>query len=104
MVDVPVQIGEDPSNSTLTASLNGSFNDAIDFTGALRVALTNGDLSVGMLGQAKVTVHDQPLTFTGELDIAENGATFAATMLRDCGRHPVHAVARGARPKCRDDT
>ncbi|MBV9251121.1 MAG: hypothetical protein JO227_17955, partial [Acetobacteraceae bacterium] len=79
-VDVVVQIGENPSNSLLMASLNGRFNDAVDFTGALRVMLNNGDLSVGALGQVRVNVHDQPLTFTGELDVEENGAILAATM------------------------
>jgi hypothetical protein len=79
-IDVLVQIGARPVSALVSAAISGSFNDNLVFTGALRLQLSGGVPSVGLLGQVAVDVAGQPLTFTGQLDIGPNGALLAATM------------------------
>ncbi|GAC1501395.1 MAG: hypothetical protein NVS2B12_09670 [Ktedonobacteraceae bacterium] len=80
VLDIVLQIGEDPANVLLTAGVSGRFNDVSTFQGVLRVRLSEGQPSIGLLGDAHIIVHDHPLLFTGELAINELGAFFAATL------------------------
>ena len=79
-LDVIIQIGEDPLNSRLTASVAGRINETTTFDGGIRVILNQGNVVVSAFGDAHITVHNHPLIFTGEFDINELGALFAATM------------------------
>lgn len=78
---IRLQIGENPAmDSLLTASIAGQFNSAVTLSGTLRLQLSAGVVILSVLAGATATVDNQPLTFTGELDITEGGLYFAATM------------------------
>jgi hypothetical protein len=79
-LDVLLQISANPTNAMLSATISGQFNEAITFTGALRAMLRSDELLLGLLGQVSVTVQHRPLIFTGEIEITDNGAFFAATL------------------------
>jgi hypothetical protein len=78
---IRLQIGENPAlNSLLTASIAGQFNSAVTLSGTLRLQLSAGVVILSVLASATATVHNQPLTFSSELDVTEGGLYFAATM------------------------
>ncbi len=79
-LDIGLKIGEDPVNSLLSAGIKSDLNDNTHFTGDLQVRLQTDELDFGAVVTVSTTVHEQPLSFTGEVFVTENGGFLAASM------------------------